>query len=140
MNIIKLSEHLAVSAQIAPEDVGAIASAGYKVLVNNRPDGEEPAQPSGAAIAAAARTAGLEYHYMPVTAQTFPGSDVDALSDLFDDPDRPVLAFCRSGTRSANLWVATRDAVQRDQAIAAAQQAGFDLAMSSAFSARQATC
>lgn len=139
MNIIKLSEHVAVSAQITPRDVGAIAAAGYTVLINNRPDGEEPEQPPGAAIAAAARAAGLEYHYMPVTAQSFPGSDVDALGDLFDDPDRPVLAFCRSGTRSANLWVATRDAVLRDHAIAAAKQAGFDLAMSSAFSARQAS-
>jgi uncharacterized protein (TIGR01244 family) len=139
MNIIKLSEHVGVSAQITPDDVGAIAAAGYTVLVNNRPDGEEPAQPPGATIAAAARAAGLEYHYMPVTAPSFPGSDVDTLGDLFDDPDRPVLAFCRSGTRSANLWVATREAAQRDQAIAAAKQAGFDLAMSSAFSARQAS-
>lgn len=139
MNIIKLSEHVAVAAQIAPEDVRAIAAAGYTVLVNNRPDGEEPAQPTSVDIAAAASAAGLEYHYMPVTAQNFPGSDFDALGDLFDDPDRPVLAFCRTGTRSANLWVASCEAPARDQAIATAKQAGFELAMSTALSVRRAS-
>jgi uncharacterized protein (TIGR01244 family) len=138
MNIIKLSEHVAVAAQITPEDVRAIAAAGYTVLVNNRPDGEEPTQPVGEDIAAAARAAGLEYHYMPVTAQSFPGSGFDELGDLFDDPDRPVLAFCRTGTRSANLWVAACDVPERDRAIATAKQAGFDLSMSAAFAARRA--
>lgn len=136
MKMVKLTDSLAVSAQIAPRDVAAIAAAGYKVLINNRPDGEESTQPGDAAIAAAARDAGLEYHYMPVTAQSFPGPDVDALTDLLDDPARPVFAFCRSGTRCANLWVATRPPPERDQAVDAAKQAGFDLAMSATFFAR----
>jgi uncharacterized protein (TIGR01244 family) len=136
MKIVKLTDALAVSAQISPGDVPGIAALGYKVLVNNRPDGEENSQPSGAAIAEAARSAGLEYHHMPVTAQRFPGPDFDALCDLLDDPARPVLAFCRSGTRCANLWVASRPEEEREQAIDAARQAGFDLAMSAAFLAR----
>jgi uncharacterized protein (TIGR01244 family) len=139
MKIVKLTDYLAVSAQITPDDVADIAAAGYKVLVNNRPDGEEGTQPSGAAIAAAARVAGLEYHYMPVTAQSFPGPDFDAISDLLDDPTRPVLAFCRSGTRCANLWVASRAAPDREQAIATAKQGGFDLAMATNFAARNPT-
>lgn len=133
MKIVKLTDGLAVSAQISPQDVAAIAAAGYKVLVNNRPDGEEGTQPGGAAIAAAARDAGLEYHYMPVTAHSFPGADFEAMSDLLDDPARPVLAFCRSGTRCANLWVASRAAAERDAAIGIAKQHGFDLAMASTF-------
>ena len=133
MNIVKLTDYLAVAAQIAPEDVAAIAAAGYKVLINNRPDGEEGAQPSAAAIGAATHAAGLEYHHMPVTAQTFPGPDFDAMSDLLEDQARPVLAFCRTGTRCANLWVAGCDESQRDHAIAVAGQRGFDLGMAAKF-------
>lgn len=139
MNIVKLTDYLAVAAQITPEDVAAIAAAGYKVLINNRPDGEEGAQPSAAAIGAAARAAGLEYHHMPVTAQTFPGPDFDAMSDLLDDPARPVLAFCRTGTRCANLWVAGVPKAVREDAMRVATQRGFDLAMAATFIARTPT-
>jgi uncharacterized protein (TIGR01244 family) len=138
MKIVKLNRCLGVSAQITPDDVAAIAAAGYKVLINNRPDGEESNQPGGAAIAEAARAAGLEYHYMPVTAQSFPGPDFDAISDLLDDPARPVLAYCRSGTRCTNLWVASRAAVDREQAMAEAKRLGFDLAMATRFIAHGA--
>ncbi len=138
MNIIKLTDSVAVSAQISPEDVADIAAAGYKVLINNRPDGEEGTQPSGAAIAAAARAAGLEYHHMPVTAMSFPGPDFDTMSDLLDDPARPVLAFCRTGTRCANLWVASCDESAREEAITKAVQRGFDLGMASRFIAQLA--
>ena len=105
------------------------------MLINNRPDGEEATQPSGAAIEAAARAAGLEYHYLPVTAQSFPGPDFDRMRDLLDDPARPVLAFCRSGTRCANLWVASRAAPEREHAMAEASKRGFDLAMAAKFAA-----
>ena len=138
MNIVKLSDSLGVSAQIKPEDVAAIAAAGYKVLINNRPDDEEAGQPAGAAIAAAARAAGLEYHHLPVTAMTFPGPDFDAMSDLLDDPLRPVFAFCRTGTRCANLWVAGCDEPAREAATYVASQRGFDLGMAAKFIARSA--
>jgi uncharacterized protein (TIGR01244 family) len=133
MNIVKLSDAVAVSAQITPEDVAAIAAAGFRVLINNRPDGEVPDQPTSAAIAAAAHAAGLEYHHMPVTAASFPGPDFHAMSDLLDDPSRPVLAFCRTGTRCANLWVAGLDGAQRESALAVAGQRGFDLGMAMKF-------
>jgi uncharacterized protein (TIGR01244 family) len=133
MNIVKLTDNVAVAAQITADDVAAIAAAGYKVLINNRPDGEDASQPSAAAIGAAARAAGLEYHHMPVTAANFPGVDFDAMSDLLDDPTRPVLAFCRSGTRCANLWVAGREDATREEAARVASQRGFDLAMASKY-------
>ena len=129
MNIVKLSETVAVSAQIQPEDVAAIAEAGYKVLINNRPDGEEPGQPANADIAAAAEAAGLEYHFMPINALNFPGPDFEQMCDLLDDPDRPVLAFCRTGTRCTNLWVASREEGARQEAAREAQQKGYDLGM-----------
>lgn len=127
MQMYKLNEHVAVAPQIGVADVARVAQAGYKVLVNNRPDGEDPAQPGSAEIAAAAEQAGLEYHYMPVNGMNFPGENFDQLTDLFDDPDRPVFAFCRSGTRCANLWVASREPSERDAAAAVAGRYGLDL-------------
>jgi uncharacterized protein (TIGR01244 family) len=103
------------------------------VLINNRPDGEEGSQPAGAALAAAAEAAGMEYHYLPVTHATFPGPDFDRMRRLLADTTRPTLAFCRSGTRCANLWVASVAEGQRQDARATAQGQGFDLGMASAF-------
>ena len=131
MKIVKLTESIAVSAQITPENVADIAAAGYKVLVNNRPDGEEANQPGNADIAAAAQAAGMEYHYMPITAGNFPGPDFGQMRTLLDDTARPVLAFCRSGTRCTNLWVASRDEAARDEARVQARQLGYDLGMCS---------
>ncbi len=129
MNVYKLSETVAVAGQITPELVSQIAEAGYKVLINNRPDGEEPGQPSSDQIAAAAAEAGLEYHYLPVTAMDFPGNDAEQMADFFDDEQRPVFAFCRTGTRCTNLWVATRDVDEQDAAADRARSIGFDLSM-----------
>lgn len=129
MNVYKLTDTVGVSGQISTELVPQIAAAGYRVLINNRPDGEEPGQPTSAEIAAAAEAAGLEYHYMPVTAMDFPGGDIDQMADLFDDAERPVLAFCRTGTRCTNLWVVSRDPDEQDDAAAMARSIGFDLSM-----------
>jgi uncharacterized protein (TIGR01244 family) len=131
MKIVKLTESVAVSEQITPGNVAAIAAAGYKVLVNNRPDGEEANQPDNADIAAAAAAAGMEYHYMPITAGNFPGPDFGRMRALLDNSALPVLAFCRTGTRCTNLWVASRDEASREQARVQAQRLGYDLGMSS---------
>ncbi len=130
MRIVKLAESFAVSEQIAPTEVAAIAAAGFRVLINNRPDNEVPGQPANADIAAAAAAAGLEYHYIPVTAASFPGPDIDTMRRLLNDGAGPVLAFCRSGTRCANLWVASRDDHCRAEASAVAKSLGYDLGMS----------
>jgi uncharacterized protein (TIGR01244 family) len=128
--MMKLTETLAVSEQISSADVAGIAAAGYQVLVNNRPDGEGRGQPSSSEIEAAARAAGLEYHYLPVTAADFPGPGFDRMKALLADETRPVLAFCRSGTRCANLWIASCERQDRDRARATAGGLGFDLSMS----------
>lgn len=136
MNIVKLTDSVAVSAQITPEDVVEIAAAGFQVLINNRPDGEESSQPTSAAISAAARAAGIEYHHIPITGQSFPGANFDMMSDLLDDPDRPVLAFCRTGTRCANLWVAGSEEAAREHSMSAAERLGYDLGMVNKFLGR----
>ncbi|MFV8816399.1 TIGR01244 family sulfur transferase [Haliea sp. E17] len=134
MQAYKLTETLAVCGQISPAVVAEIAAAGFKVLINNRPDGEEPGQPGSAEIRAAAEQAGLEYYYMPVNAMTFPGEDLAGMGRLFDDPERPVFAYCRTGTRCANLWVASRPAGDREAATVLAQKIGFDLSLAARIS------
>lgn len=129
MNAANLTDTIAVAGQISPAQVAEIAQAGFKVLVNNRPDGEEAGQPASAQIEAAALKAGLEYYHLPVTAMDFPGPDAAQMATLFDDEASPVFAFCRTGTRCTNLWVATRSQEQRQAAVQRAQALGFDLGM-----------
>jgi uncharacterized protein (TIGR01244 family) len=130
MKIIKLAEHIAVSEQLTPEDIPAIVAAGYQFVINNRPDNEVEGQPSSAEIEAAAVAAGLDYYHFPVTASDFPGPDVEQMAQLFHDEAKPVLAFCRTGTRCTNLWITTASAQEREQARQQGSALGFDLAMS----------
>ncbi len=129
MQVFQLSDSLSVSGQVSVQDVEAIAAAGFKVLINNRPDHEAMDQPDSSEIAIAAQRAGLDYYHMPITAGDFPGPDVKKMASLLDDPAKPVMAFCRTGTRCANLWVWTRPKQERESAIATARQYGFDLSM-----------
>lgn len=129
MGYVKLTDSVAVAGQIRAEQVREIAAAGFRVLVNNRPDGEDAGQPAGSEIEAAALAAGLEYHHLPVTGMDFPGPDVERMAMLLDDSSRPVFAFCRTGTRCTNLWVVTRGEDARDQAIEHARSMGFDVSM-----------
>lgn len=129
MPIFKLSESLSVAAQITPQDVPNIAAQGFTTVVCNRPDGEVPDQASMDEIEAACNAAGLLFVRYPVNAMNFPGADLDGLGDLFDDPSQSVLAYCRTGTRCANLWVATRSDEDTPEAIKVARDIGFDLSM-----------
>jgi uncharacterized protein (TIGR01244 family) len=130
MKIVQLTDTVSVSEQITPQDIEEIASAGFKVVVNNRPDGESPEQPASEEIARAAQAAGLSYYYLPITAGNFPGPDVGIMASLLDNTDEPVFAFCRTGTRCTNLWVATRGESETEAATHRARTLGYDLAMS----------
>lgn len=125
-----IDETIAVAPQITPEDVPAIAAAGYVAIVNNRPDGEEPGQPDGEAISAAAEASGLRYTAIPVTHAGFSFPQVTAMAEALEQAGGPVLAYCRSGTRSCNLW-ALASAMQggdTDTLTGKAAAAGYDLA------------
>jgi uncharacterized protein (TIGR01244 family) len=126
-DLVWITPGFAVSPQIAPDDVAAIAHAGVRLLVNNRPDGESPGQPPGAAIARAAAAAGLGYVAVPVAGLS--AAVVDAMSAALADAPGPVAAFCRSGQRSAALWACARAAAgdDPDGLVAAARRAGFEL-------------
>lgn len=123
----RLDETTFVAArQIVPADISTLSAAGIRLLVNNRPDGEEPDQPSSAEIEAAARSAGLDYRHIPVAGR-FPPERVEAMAEALEQG--PVLAFCRSGTRSTFLWALARAArgAPAAQSVAAAAAGGYDL-------------
>jgi uncharacterized protein (TIGR01244 family) len=123
-----LSETVFVAGQIQPGDVAEFAACGVMLLVNNRPDGEEPDQPAGAEIEAAARAAGVDYAHIPV-AETFSKEKVAALGEALARAEGNVLLFCRSGTRSAYLWALARarQGADVDEMVFRAAQAGYNL-------------
>lgn len=105
MQAVKVTDKLSVAAQPDTGDFAAIARAGFTRVVNNRPDGEEAGQPGAAAEAAAAARASLDYRNLPVTGATISKEDVRQFQEALDGADGPVLAHCRTGTRSLTLWV-----------------------------------
>ena len=129
MSIFQLTDTLSVAGQITPQDIPGIAAQGITVVVCNRPDGEVPQQATMDEIEAACNATGLLFVRYPVTAMDFPGPDLEGLGALFDDPGQSVLAYCRTGTRCANLWVATRDPADQTEAVQIARDIGFDLSM-----------
>ncbi|MBV6272944.1 TIGR01244 family phosphatase [Alcaligenaceae bacterium CGII-47] len=100
-----LSETFAVAPQLAPEDMRALADAGFKAVIINRPDGEGGAeQPTSKAVIDAARAAGLEARYQPVVSGSITQADVATFAELLHALPTPILAYCRSGARCSNLY------------------------------------
>lgn len=104
MDLRKITDTLSVSPQITAEDIAALKGAGFGAIICNRPDGEAADQPSFAQIAAAAKAAGIAARYVPVQPGMIADADVDAFDAALQEVPRPVLAYCRTGTRSATLW------------------------------------
>lgn len=130
-----LDERIRVAGQIAPDDVARAAAEGVVMIINNRPDDEQPGQPGSAEIEAAARAAGLAYRAIPVTHAGFSSNQVEAMQAALADADGPVLAFCRSGTRSTLLWALAeaRSGADASQLAGKAAAAGYDLTPIRAF-------
>ena len=124
----QLDEKMFVAGQIWPDDMTAIKAAGVTAILNNRPDEEEPGQPSSAEIEGAARAAGLAYSYIPVSAGFSP-EQIEAMATALGDAPGPVLAFCRSGTRSTFLWALSESRRGETSAtlVGKAAAAGYDL-------------
>lgn len=125
----RVTDDISVSPQITVDDVRAAAAQGFRTIINNRPDGEDPTQPAGAEIEAAARAAGLAYFHIPVRGGPTP-DQIDATARLLTEVEGPVLAFCRSGTRSIVTWSlcqAVTGARSRDELLGLGLNAGYDL-------------
>jgi sulfide:quinone oxidoreductase len=128
MDIHPLTDDLSVSPQLRPEDLPVLAARGFRSVINNRPDGEEPDQPTSAALAQAAAAAGLAYRHLPVVSGQVQDAEVEAFMKLLDELPAPVLAFCRTGTRSTTLWALGMARRLGAQAVLAqAKAAGYDL-------------
>ena len=104
MNYRQIDENIAVTGQITEADVAAIAQAGFKSVVCNRPDEEQGAVPHQA-IEKAAAAAGLEFRFIPVGGFGMTPVNVDEMAKAVRDLPKPMLAYCRSGARSANLYM-----------------------------------
>ena len=125
----QLSDTALASPQISLADVEAASQAGVTLIINNRPDGEDPSAPQGEDIAAAAEAAGLGYLAIPIGHSGFSEPQIDQMIAAMDEASGPVLAYCRSGTRSTLLWaLAQAKSGEEPEAIArAAMAAGYDV-------------
>jgi len=105
LRVQQIADDVCVAGQLDPSTMPALAAAGFKSVINNRPDHEGgPDQPTSAAIEAAAKAAGMEYAYLPVVSGAQTPEQVARMAQLLKELPRPLLAFCRSGTRSGNLY------------------------------------
>lgn len=128
MTIAKVTKDLSVSPQLSAQEIADAARAGFKTIINNRPDGEEKAQPSADALKKAAKDAGLEYRHIPVVPGQITDQQIDAFAAALEDLPKPALAFCRTGTRSISLWsLCQAGAETADSLIRNAEKAGYDI-------------
>ena len=128
MTIKKLDDTLSVSAQLSPSDVKEAASAGFEAVICHRPDEEGEDQPTFETIAAAAREAGIEARHQPIDPTGPSDEEVTAFEKLRRELPGPVLAFCRSGTRSASLWaLSSAKSTASHAVLEKAREAGYEL-------------
>ncbi|KVN92050.1 NAD(FAD)-dependent dehydrogenase [Burkholderia ubonensis] len=126
MNIRKLTDTLSVSPQITAADLPALCAAGFRAIVCNRPDGEGPDQPTVAEIRAAAAPLGIAVHDLPVDSGKVTDDQAARFGALIASLPAPVLAYCRTGTRSATLWALSQASLRRQRA-AQAVDASHDI-------------
>ena len=126
----QITKTIFASPQISLVEVAEAKTQGVALIINNRPEDESDDQTPGGEIEAAARAAGMDYIAIPVTHAGFSEAQVRAMSAALADARGPVLAYCRSGTRSTLLWALAEASGGGDPAEIAAQaaQAGYDIA------------
>ena len=126
--IRQLDHKVMVSGQVAPHEVAGLAEQGVTMLVNNRPDGEEPGQPLAGEIEDAAASAGIGYRFVPIIRGIGPADIEEMQKALRETESGKLLAFCRSGTRSAlAIALAKREeGASAEEVVQQLNQAGFD--------------
>lgn len=122
----RITDDIWAGQQIFPADLEKLKSAGFKSIINNRPDGEAPMQPTGDDLEKAAKKAGFDYAFIPMH-----GLSIDSIlasEDAFNELPKPILCFCTSGTRSAMLWcfAAVKD-LGIESVLERSLKAGYDL-------------
>ncbi len=128
MDTKPLTPEISVASQILPTEVAELAAAGFKAIINNRPDGEVEGQPAGRDIAAAAAEHGLAYRHIPVVSGHIGEAEAAAMADALAGLPKPILAFCRSGTRSTHLWALSQAGTcDVSDLLLAARAQGYDI-------------
>ena len=128
MDIRALTQTFAVSPQIRPDDVPAIARAGYRTILCNRPDEEVPDPMRAEAVRAAAEAAGIAFVSVPLSSREMTPADIRDNRDAIAASVGPVLAYCASGTRSTVAWMfGAAGSLPTDDLVGAAERAGYPL-------------
>lgn len=127
--LIRLTNEVLVAPQIGVETIAEAKAQGVTLIVNNRPEGEAPDQTPGDAVEAAARAEGLDYVAIPITHSGFSQPQVEAMAKALAGAKGKILAYCRSGTRSTNLWALAEASAggDPDSLINIAAKAGYDI-------------
>jgi uncharacterized protein (TIGR01244 family) len=136
--LVTLAAGMSVTGRLDRPDIEALAQTGVRTIVNNRPDGEDPGQLPAAEARRLAEALGIAYHHIPVTAATLSRADVDAFAATLRNAPQPVVAHCRSGTRSTLLWALSRmrEGAEPLGLVAEAARYGIDIASLPAVAAR----
>ena len=106
--LMELAPGLAAAGALSADNIEALAAAGVKTIINNRPDGEDPGQLSADEARALCAKHGIAYHHIPFVAATLTRTDIDAFEQAVATGPQPIVAHCRSGTRSTMVWALTR--------------------------------
>ena len=136
--LFELAPGISAAGRLDRDDIEALAQKGVRTIINNRPDGEDPGQLPAAEARRLAEAHGIAYHHIPMTAASLTRADVDAFAAVLKTGPQPLVAHCRSGTRSTLLWALTRMREGADPfaLVAEAARHGIDIASLPAIAAR----
>ncbi len=124
----KLTNRISVSGQIDPSNIEQIKQSGFTTIVNNRPDGEVNGQPLNSEIEKEAKKMGLNYYFIPLGREAITEEMIKKTKEALKEENGNILCFCRTGTRSTNLWALSQiGEMDRDEIIERAKNAGYDL-------------
>lgn len=128
MDVKFLSDIISVTSQISCDDIKQIERQGFKTIICNRPDAESSDQTAADDIAVIAKNSAIEFIHIPITPGIFNEQDISDFSAVLHGAEHPILAYCRTGTRSATLWALSQAGVRStDEIIIKAATAGYDL-------------
>ncbi len=136
--LMQLAPDVTATGALTRDNIEALAAAGTKVIVNNRPDGEDPGQITAEEARQLCSAHGIAYHHIPFVGATLTRADIDAFAAVLKNAAGPLVAHCRSGTRSTMIWALTRLREGADPValVALGARNGVDIAALTALAAR----
>jgi uncharacterized protein (TIGR01244 family) len=128
MKAIQVTPSFFVTEQIKVSDLDAVFAQGFKTVINNRPDDEAMFQPKTDEFAVTCSKYPIDYYHVPIISGNYTPDAVKKTRELLDKSVPPILAFCRSGTRSITLWALAHVGIlSANEIIATAKNAGYDI-------------